>query len=290
MVTPDAQSGQLDGKPSLDGHTDRQAAESSTVAKSLDLLNVVSLEPNGIGLNDLCRKLGANKSPVSRILAALKNRGAIVQDPETKKYRLGYALLELASRVLEGPGFHDLIRYDLPVLARTTGETAHLGVLDGYDVLFVGQAQSTDPIRMYARLGLRVPSHCTSMGKVLLAALPEPVRETYYRTYEFRAFTPHTILTPEGLREELAHVSFQGYAVDNEEHRLGVRCVGAPIRDALGNVVGAVSISGPAFRMTDERIPELSKAVRDTATSMSHQLGSKGNRILPGPPALRHLD
>lgn len=246
---------------------------SSTLLKALSILEIISRSPNGLGLNHICTEAGLSKSSMTRILKAFIAHGYVIQDPVSHRYRLGYRGLEVGSRVLDGPGFQEISRSFLPHLAHLSGESAHLGILEKFEVLFIGQAQPQDPIRLHARIGMRAPGHCTAMGKILLSALPDSQRTEYLQTATLKSFTERTIVDPARLNQEFTQIVTNGYAVDDEEHRPGVRCIAAPVRNQSQDVIAAVSISGPSFRITDDRIQDLADLVKKVARSMSYQLG-----------------
>lgn len=195
------------------------------------------------------------------------------QDPATKHYRLTLRLLELGTQVLDHIEIQDVAKPHLQTLSQLSGETAHLGVLDGWDVIFVGKAEPANPICLHSRVGRRVPSHCTAMGKILVAALPETQLQVYIATHPLTRLTPRTITSKVDWMSHLQSVRKRGYALDSEERRNGICCVGAPVRAHRGETVAAVSVSGPAFRMHGEKIPALARRVIDAATAISGALG-----------------
>jgi DNA-binding IclR family transcriptional regulator len=255
--------------------TQRVAATdpASTALKALAVLEFLAPARDGLGLNEIARRLTSSRGSTLRILGALERKALVSQDPATKHYRLTLRLLELGTQVLDHIEIQDIAKPHLQHLSHLSGETAHLGVLDGGDVIFVGKAEPADPIRLHSRVGRRVPSHCTAMGKVLVAALPEGQLRQYMATHPLTRLTPRTVTSPVHWMRGLHLVRKRGYAVDAEEHRTGICCVGAPIRAHRGETVAALSVSGPAFRMHSGQIPALARLVIETATALSNALG-----------------
>ena len=264
-----------------------------TVSNALRMLEVFQSEPE-IGVSDLARRLGLHKNNAFRLLATLELAGYIQQSPETELYRLGPACLELGQAYSRN---HTLMREARPILeglAREAGETAHLGILQGAEVIHLDGILPEQLVLTGARVGERLPAHCTALGKALLSgaldrtlaaghassseaadagdagAEPSPSEEE--RPLE--SFTDATIVDHTKLLEQLRGVQLQGYAVDLEEYACGLSCVAAPVRDADGVVVAALSLSGPSFRLSEEMIHgPMAGRVTSAATRLSRELG-----------------
>jgi IclR family transcriptional regulator, KDG regulon repressor len=249
------------------------ADPSSTATKTLDVLELLAAAGSGLGVSELARRLGSSRTSVARIMAALELKHMVAKDPETKRYRLSLRVLELASQALDQLHIPHVADRHLQELSHRCGEVAHLGVLDGWDVIYVGKAEPSTPVFLRSRVGAREPSHCTSLGKVLLCAHSGESLADYLATYKFERFTPKTIVSPEAFVEHLKQVRRQGFGVDAEEHREGIICVGAPIFGYKGETVAAISVSGPSFRMNDDHVDRLSRLVVETANTISRELG-----------------
>jgi IclR family acetate operon transcriptional repressor len=225
------------------------------------------------GVTELARRLGLHKSTASRLLATLEKRGLVEQDEETGKYRLGLAVIRLAERAERTLDLRGIAMPELERLARLTHETTGLGVLDGDMLLTVAQADGPNLIAVSDWTGRTSPLHCVAAGKVLLAALAE--REVLRIVRRgVASYTDRTIVELEPLLEELARVRRRGYATAIGELEAGLNAVAAPVHDARGNVVAAVDVWGPGFRVTPGRIPELAAQARDTALAISVRLGA----------------
>jgi IclR family transcriptional regulator, acetate operon repressor len=252
---------------SLDGNAVR------SVDRAAALLLALGESQGEAGVTELARRLGLHKSTASRLLAPLEKRGLVEQDDESGKYRLGLVVIRLAETAertldLRGLGLPELER-----LARLTHETTGLGVLDGDTLLTVAQADGPNLIAVGDWTGRATPLHCVAAGKVLMASLAE--REVLRIVRRgLQAYTERTLVTLEPLLEELARVRRRGYATAFGEYDRGLNAVAAPVLDARGNVVAAVYVWGPAFRVTPRRVPELAAQARDAASAISARLGA----------------
>jgi len=243
-----------------------------SVARALDILEALA-DGQRMGLNQLAGKLGVPKGTVHRLLMTLKDRDYIDQDPATKEYRLGPFVAGLASKALDSYEFRTVIRTHLQALCDLTGETVHLGVLDKGEVVYVDRIDTGDPIRLVCRIGNRDPLHSTAIGKALLAFMPRDKILATVVSRRLDRFTPNTITDLDMLLQHLALVRQRGYALDDEESRIGVRCLGFPVFDRHGTVIAAVSVTGPAFRFTKSRITELEERILAISTRVSASLG-----------------
>lgn len=258
----------MSSNPVLPG---RPAPAAGTALKALEVIELLSVAPRGCGLNEIARGIRSSRSSTLRILASLDAKGLLARDPETRRYRLTLRLLELGTRLLDQLELPDAAKPHLQELSRQTGETAHLGVLDDWHVIFIGKYEPPSPIRLHARVGYRAPSHCTGLGKVMLAGLSPAALEQYFAEYALVAMTAGTITDPHVFSDHLALVRDRGYAVDAEEHRVGIGCVAAPVRDHTGRVVAGISVSGAALRVL--RQPSVVEAVTQAGEALSKALG-----------------
>jgi DNA-binding IclR family transcriptional regulator len=156
---------------------------------------------------------------------------------------------------------------------QATGETVHLGILDGREAVVIDKIDSFRSIRMASSIGFRSPLHCTGVGKVLSASMPSSKRAALWKEQDLRRYTPNTITDPLALETQLKVIAAQGYALDLEEKEQGLRCVAAPIRDHTGNTVAAISVSAPSNRMTEESLPEIVRVVLSCALKISEDIG-----------------
>ncbi|MFQ5945827.1 MAG: IclR family transcriptional regulator, partial [Anaerolineae bacterium] len=222
--------------------------------RALDILDALVASNGGLSLTDLSRRVDLHKSTAHRLLQSLIGRGLASQDQETRRYRAGLRIFELANQVVDGMELRAQARPHLRQLSRRTNETVHLAVLDRGDVVYIDKEETQQTIRMYSAVGKRGPAHCTGVGKVLLAHLPEDQLDRIVAEKRLPRFTPHTITDASTLKVHLHRVREQGYAVDNTEHEPEIRCVASPIRDHRGAVIAAISLTVPAFRKSREEI------------------------------------
>jgi len=248
-----------------------------TIERVDAILEAVGRSPQGASIKDLSAVLGLPKGTVHRILASLSYFGYVRQHTETKNYGLGLKLMELGSRLGSQLDLRRVAAPFIRALVDKIGEAAHLVVLDGSDVVYIDKIEAgegTGGLVMASRVGSRNPAHCCAVGKVLLAGLPENDLDAIIGARALTRRTANTITDPALLKDHLRTVREQGYAVDDEENERGIRCLAAPIFDGKGRAVAAVSISGPAFRVTKKVVQEtVRKEVTKAAAEISRQLG-----------------
>lgn len=242
------------------------------MANSLRLLKAFSDEDAEIGISSLAQRLGLAKSTVHRLASTLIGADMLEQNPETGRYRLGLALLELGALVRRNMDVSNEAKPYLRMLRETTGETVHLAILDHASVFYVTKLESKQAIRMSSEVGARAPVHCTGDGKALLAFQPEEFVEEVI-DYGLPERTPHTITDPKALRRDLAAIRSRGYAIDNEESELGLRSVAAPIQSESGAVIASLSIAGPAHRISKKTLVSHAREVVKAADAISQRLG-----------------
>jgi IclR family transcriptional regulator, acetate operon repressor len=253
--------------------------ESGTLIQSVQratrLLKAFDSGPAELGVMELSRRVDLHKSTVSRLLATLESEGLIERVPETDKYRLGFMLMRLAGQVTHFGDVREAARPVLVELTERSRETVHLAVLDGDEVVNVEQISGPHMVREANWVGRRTPLNCVANGKALLAFQGEPTIERVLAG-RLPRFTERTIIDPARLRRELAQTRERGYAQALGEIEAGLNAVAAPIHDASGAVVAAVSVSGPAYRVTADRIPDLGAQVVGAAAKISARLGFGG--------------
>ena len=258
----------------------QQTRESSgttiqSVRRAAGLLKAFESGPAELGVSELSRKVALHKSTVSRLLATLEQEGLLERVPGADKYRLGFMLVRLAGQVTHFGDARAAARPTLVALTERSGETVHLAVLDGDLVVNVEQLSGPHLVQEGNWIGRRTPLHCVANGKALLAFRP-PADVERVLAGPLPRLTAHTLTDPDRLREELATVRTRGYAEALGEVEEGLNAVAAPVRDASGGVVAAVSVSGPAYRVTADRLGELGLLVVDAARRISARLGAAG--------------
>ena len=247
---------------------------SSTVNRAIALLEALSdAPPEGLGVSELSTRIGANRSTVYRILGVLRPFGYVRDGSQAGTVRLGFRIVELGERVLGQLDVRRIAAPHIRKLAITTGETCHLAALDGNHVVYTDKAESPQSIRLHSTLGMRMPIHCTSLGKAFLAAMTPAARSRLLDSISFTKKTEHTITDRLELERELVIIRERGWAADLGENEAGTRCVGAAIVGRDNMPVAAVSASGPASRMSDANINEYGPLVWQTAQVISQELG-----------------
>lgn len=259
------------------------------LGKACDVLDAIAAAPGGMTRAELAEKLSLPRTTLYRILATLVARGLLRQDPTRRAYAVGFRLFEIAQGAWSNPDLLSVAAPELRALRDATGETAYLAVLEGREVVSLGKFEGAHEIRSAARLGQRKKLHCTSQGKAILAFLPNAEKQALLRKLVLSALTDHTITDHKRLDSELALTAARGFAIDDEEIALGVRCVGAPILDAAERVHGAISIAGPAWRMTRPRLDQLGPELAAAGRRIGAQLrppapaqATSGVRAMPG--------
>jgi len=240
--------------------------------KGLQLLDCFTRQ-NSWSLAELAAELGQTKPTVFRILHTIEAFGYLQKDPQTGRYTLAMRFHTLGSAAVH----HEQLRWQalppLQDLARETGETVHVGILYDGEAICVQAVDGTRLVRMHAFVGKRTPAHASALGKVLLAHLPDAEFDAFIGRGLAR-FTQHTITDPAARRAAMHQVRAQGWAMDDEEMEIGLRCLGAPITDHAGRPCACVALSAPASRMGPERIAALTPQLKAAAASISRMIGS----------------
>jgi len=224
-----------------------------SVSHALDVLEEFHGDVDELGVTELSKKLKLHKNNVFRILATLQSRNYIEQNKASENYRLGIRCLELGQTFIHQRGMLKQANPVLQELAEKTGETSYVSIMRGNEVVYLDSVEPETTVRVVSRLGLHMPTHATAAGKVLVAfESEEDLRKRF--SGELKSYTKNTFRTVEELFRDLEAVREKGYATDLEEFEEGLRCVASPIRDYTRKVIGALSVSGPAHRLADEKI------------------------------------
>lgn len=258
---------------------DRAHYRVQVLDRSCAILDDLAKHGPELGVSEISIDLGLSKTTVHRLLSALAHQGLVQRVLSTGKYRLGARLVELGRKAGNPDGPATIAAPYLRRLVTETGETAHLSVLNGGEVISLCAVESPKTLRTPATVGGRSPAHASSMGKCLLADLDKSELATAMTLLSFARFTPRTIVTQHLFISELAKVRRQGYAVDAEELEHGLKCVGAPVRDRSGRVAFALSIAGPAGRLGPDVINQRISSVVRVAAELSEALGYRPNNV-----------
>ena len=258
--------------------TENRPGRLSSVTTSVRLLKAFSEEQVEIGISDLAKRLGVAKSTVHRLAVTLVAEGMLERNPDTGKYRLGLALFRLGSLVRQRMTVSSEARQLLRELREKVNETVHLAVLDGHEIMYVYNLESTQAIRMRSDVGVRKPAYCTAEGQAILAFQPPDVVERVTLA-GLPARTPQTITDAQELRKALELVRQRGCAIEDEESEVGMRCIAAPIRNDSGEVVAAMGVAGPVSRLSKKALTSFIPHVIETAAAISARLGHRGRAV-----------
>lgn len=250
-----------------------QAGSVQALDRGLTLMSIIA-EADGLSLTTVAQRAGIASSTAHRILNTLKSAG-FIHCNESGGYFIGVQAFRVGTAFLRNRKLADVGRGIIRRLMEASGETASIGFEVEDQIVFIAQMESHKQIRAFHRPGVRTHMHASSLGKAMLAALPdEAVSQKLHRT-GMQRFTEHTIVDPRKLLANLAASRKRGWTIDDEERAEGMRCVGAAIYNEFGDAMGAVSLSGPAVRMTDERLGELGPMIKRAAAEITEGIGGK---------------
>ena len=243
--------------------------------KGLEVLELVAANGEEVSLASITEVLKWDKSTVFRLLTTLIRRGYIEQDPETKRYRLGFRILHLERQLFQSLDLPKLSRDVLTRLANVTGEAAHLATLHKDQAIIIAQRESPERMAVNAHVGLIEPLHSTALGKAILMQLSEEALERAVAGIEYTAHTASTLTTPWALTENIRKARSVGYAVDDEELTPEVRCIAVPAMIPGSRRFYAIGISGPSLRVVPARVPMLAEQVRNAAEEFTRLFGGE---------------
>lgn len=248
-------------------------ASLTSLDKALNLLDILC-QHGRKSIKGLSQMSSYPAPTVHRLLSVLTHKGYVVHDPQTREYSLGTKFLELGARVRQDIRLAPLVMPAMRELMEISGETVNLVMFEQSEAIYVEQiVNPRSMMLMFTRIGARVPLYCSGVGKAYLAVQDELFLQEYMKAVPRVQHTEFTFVDEAALREELRRTTERGYAIDNEEMACGVRCAAALIRQSRSVVLGCISVSGPAGRVTLARLPELGLHVRRAAEEISHGLG-----------------
>lgn len=244
-----------------------------SVDRTLTILEVLSNHYDGLGITEISNLVDLHKSTVHRLLATLLYKGYVIKDIQSNRYRLSLKLYELGSKIVVKT---DILKSSKPYteeLMNIVNEVVHLVIRERNDIIYIDKVEAVNTISMASTIGRRSPLYCTSVGKAMMAYLTDKEIKDIWDGSDIQKFTKNTITNFGVFKEELNSIRDKGYAVDNEENELGVRCIGAPVFNMKGEVEGAISISGPTNRILKKNIEDYGEKVKKYATLISRELG-----------------
>jgi len=254
------------------------ANELTSIDQAFNILEVFSQKNTNLGVTEISKILKMSISTVHRTLLILKRRGYVEQNSQRGKYKLGLKVFELGCVFQSQVYLMEVAMPHLEYLANLTNETVNLAILDHNqrEVVYIAKIDSPEVLKTDIRIGTRLLAHCTALGKVLLASLPEQqIERIFPKKKELPTYTSNSISTFVELKEHLREIKSQGFAVDDEEFKTGVRCLAAPIKNMYKKTIAAISIAGPATRFSLEKIEKLKSTIIEVSNRISDRMGSK---------------
>jgi IclR family transcriptional regulator, KDG regulon repressor len=243
------------------------------VDRALRILDLFDENENEIKITDISDRMGLHKSTVHSLLKTLLMHGYIDQNPENGKYKLGMKLFERGNFIIHGLDIRKVAKSHLVDLSKKTGQTTHLGILNGKEGVYIDKVEGPKAVILYSRIGRRIPIHSSAIGKSLVAFKNKEELRNLLQGYIYNLQTSNTITNEEDFLVELEQVSHRGYAVDNQENEPGVRCVAVPVHDHKGQVIAAVSISTLINQVDDAELLLFTEMLKKEADEMSHKMG-----------------
>lgn len=244
-----------------------------SVERTFRIIEILSHYPQGLTLKDITEKTALNKTTVFRLLDTLIQMKYINKDSLSGRYMLTIRLFQIGSKALDSLDILSVSRPHLERLTLLTDEVTHLVIPDDNKIVYLYKEIPNNNAIMASRVGTYNYMYCTGLGKSILAVLSDEEVVRIWKKSEIIQYTPFTITSLPDMQREIQQIRRQGYAIDNEEHEFGIRCVACAIRDYLGKAIGAISIAGAKARMTDERIHEIAPLVIAAAGKISSVFG-----------------
>lgn len=244
-----------------------------SVERALQILDLFNEQATELKITEISKQMGLSKSTLHSILKTLQLHGYIDQNPENGKYRLGMKLVERGHFVVGTMDIRQKAKSWLTTLSQETGQTTHLGILDGNEGVYIEKIEGKQAAIAYSRIGRRLPVHATAIGKVLLAWLSEEECAAVLEGYVYKGFTPSTLIDRASLLTALKETRNNGYAMDNEENEPGVRCIAVPVWNHESRVIAALSLSTLTSRVNDDELATYRQMLMDAGLGLSKTLG-----------------
>ncbi len=245
-----------------------------SVQRAIDILELFEPHVPELGNSDIARALEIPKSTAAGLISTLEHNGYLDQNPDTRKYRLGFKLAERAGVLLEQFDLRQIAAPILEELRDRCNESVNLAIRDGDYVVYIERMHGMNMLGMRSEIGKREAIHSTALGKAILASLSKEELRAFVKQHDFYPVTPRTITSPDAFLEALLQIKQRGYAIDDQENELGGRCVAAAIFDLHAKPVGAVSISVPIQRLPEEQLGTFGGMIKEAAQKISRKLGA----------------
>lgn len=245
-----------------------------TLGKAMSLLELIALSEKPMRFTDVLEASGQPRGTVHRQLSHLLAEGLIEQSTD-QTYVAGLRLLRFAARAWSSNDLRNVAAPHLAALHEATGESVHLGVLHGGEITYLDKIEGKHALRMHSQVGNASPAYCTGVGKAALSLLPDDEMRIVAESLDFRRFTENTLAGPEALLAEVAAIRAAGFGFDLEEHEVGIHCVAAPVRAEGRAFQAAISVTGPAYRISLEQLTQWGPLVRETAGKIALELACR---------------
>jgi len=253
----------------------RASGQVQSLSRALKLLNSLSHHPQGLSLSEVAQEVGLPTSTAHRLLTTLQNERFVRFDQERSTWLVGVQSFRVGSAFVRSRDIAAIARPFMRRLMEQAGETVNLAIYDRGEVVYIAQVECQKAMRVVSGPGARALLHASACGKVLMAHMNESDACRIYMGQELRRETPNTLTTIDALRREMAAIRNRGFAIDNEETAVGLRCLASLIHDEHGAALAALSVSGPTARITDGRLTSLGLAVKAIAAEITAEVGGR---------------
>jgi len=262
-------------EPNIDDEAeDRQRGGVQSLGRAFAILEQVARHREGVGLAELSKLVGLHNSTTFHLAKTMVSLGYIRQERDSKRYRIGRPLFALAASALDEIEMVNVATPIMEELSRDTGESSHFAVRMGDAVVVIARTSGPGAFQLTDRVGVVRPAHCTALGKIILASLRPDQLKRFLERVELKPATKKSITEPAALLREIAEIRRSAIAFDDGEFNQEVRCVAVPVYNFTGDVVGALGISGPVWRMSDQMLQSRAKAVKAAANRLSSEFGA----------------
>ncbi len=245
-----------------------------SVIKAFDVIDHIALSDKELGVTEISEALNYGVSATYHLLNTLKECNIIEQNQITKKFKLSLKLWQIGMRAYGQNDISVILKPYLRKLKELTGETSNLTILDNNEIVYIAQEESNRLLKMFTKIGVSAPLHCTGAGKILLAYQPKSKQDHILDSIELIKYTNKTITDKDKLIEELELIKKQGYGLDDEEREIGVSCIGAPVFGVNNEIIACISISGPKSRFTKENKEKWIKIILEVSKEATTRLRS----------------
>ena len=251
-----------------------------SIERAADILELFLTSDPEQSIKEISNRLNLSKSTVHGIIKTLEHRGYLEQNSDNLKYRLGIKLFELGNYVGKNLDIGRIARPIIKGLVEELNETVHLVTLQRDELIYIEKVEGPSALTIYSHIGKRAPFHCTGVGKAILSQLSEEEVDRILSSVSMEAFTEFTMTNIEEIKSILPTIREQGYAFDDEEIELGLKCIAAPIFNHQGKAIASISCAAPKMRLDEERLPKVIEGIKHAAAEISRQLGYKGKKAI----------